>query len=558
MPTLDTKLDIGLRKNTGAHYTPASLASFVASQILDRVEENNTDKKQLLRIVDPAVGDGELLHKLITDAHKRGFKKLQVFGFDINQEAVDAAESLIKNDFPEVDTNIENRDFLEWVSESYNTSLFKSGKAELFDLIIANPPYVRTQVMGMQRSRQLSHDFNLSGRADLYHAFLKGIERILKPEGIVGVIVSNRFLTTKSGEAVRINLLNDFNMLHVWDLGDTRLFDAAVLPAVLLLEKRNGKTSYIESKFTSIYLKGKNVKNDPRLVFDALKNNGSDDFKVIDGKLDTGKELGDTWRLAHDEADKWLQQVKNKTKFLFKDIGKVRVGVKTTADNVFIISDLNKFKGAIPETLKPLITHHIARRYKAEEPIKHIVYTHELNNGKKNPIDLKKYPKTKKYLEANKEQLSSRSYVIEAGRRWYEIWVSHDPEAWKAPKLVFRDISEKPIFWMDLSGGVVNGDCYWLSPEDVENPDMLWLALAVANSKFIEEFYDHSFNNKLYSGRRRFITQYVEKFPLPDPETKIAEEIINITKSIHQLPTEGEFVKQEEKLNKLIYSAFGL
>ena len=87
---------------------------------------------------------------------------------------------------------------------------------------------------------------------------------------------------------------------------------------------------------------------------------------------------------------------------------------------------------------------------------------------------------------------------------------------------------------------------------------MLWLALAVANSKFIEEFYDNSFNNKLYSGRRRFITQYVEKFPLPDPETKIAKEIIEITKSIYQLSVEDDFQESEDKLNKLVYSAFGL
>ena len=110
---------------------------------------------------------------------------------------------------------------------------------------------------------------------------------------------------------------------------------------------------------------------------------------------------------------------------------------------------------------------------------------------------------------------------------------------------------------MDLSGAVVNGDCYWLSPNDKQT-DILWLALAVANSKFIEEFYDHSFNNKLYSGRRRFITQYVEKFPLPDPKTKIAKDIISITKSIYKQSVKSDFQDKEFELNKLVYKAFGL
>lgn len=558
MTQLDTKFDVQLRKNTGVHYTPACLAGFVASHILDHAEKVNLNKRQKLRIIDPAVGDGELLYHIINQASDRGFKNIEVFGFDINQDAVNAAKNLLQKKFPKIPTQIQNKDFLEWVSESYNNSLFTSKKNLSFDIIIANPPYVRTQVMGSQKAQQLAVDFNLSGRVDLYHAFLKGIEKILKPGGIVGIIVSNRFLTTKSGEAVRINLLNDFNIIHLWDLGDTRLFEAAVLPAVLLLEKKDRKRNLFVSNFTSIYLTGKNTKTDPQSVFNALEKNGSENYKVIHGKLDTGKKLGDTWRLANDKADHWLQKVKNNTKFLFGDIGKIRVGVKTTADNVFIVSNLERFKGFIPETLKPLLTHHIARRYKAKDPIKYIIYTHESDQGKKRPIELAKNPKTKKYLELYKHQLASRSYVIEAGRQWYEIWVAHDPKAWKAPKLVFRDISEQPMFWMDLSGSVVNGDCYWLSPKSTENSDLLWLALAVANSKFIEEFYDHSFNNKLYSGRRRFITQYVEKFPLPDPKTKIARDIINITKTIFELPVDNSFEKMEAKLNKLVYLSFGL
>lgn len=554
MPTLDTKFEAELRKNTGAHYTPSSLAGFVASQIFDQVDKNNIKKNQTLKVIDPAVGDGELLYNLIQIAYSRGYNKIEVFGFDINEDAVRASLDLLNKDFPEVKADIRTQDFLEWVSETYRGSLFSGKDVPLFDLVIANPPYVRTQVMGTNKSRQIAEDFNLSGRVDLYHAFLKGIEKLLKPEGVVGIIVSNRFLTTKSGEAVRTNLLNDYNVLHLWDLGDTRLFEAAVLPAVLLLQKK--APGNIEAGFTSIYITGKNTKIDPLHVFKALQEE-SEHFKVIHGKLDVGNKIGDTWRLAHDKADKWLQDVRDKTELLFGDIGKVKVGIKTTADNVFIVPNLSTFGEDIPETLKPLITHHIARRYKTDSPKKHVVYTHEESGNKKKPITLDQYPNTKKYLEQHKEQLSGRNYVMDSGRNWYEIWVPHNPKAWEKPKLVFRDISEQPIFWMDQTGAIVNGDCYWLA-SDENNSDLLWLALAIANSKFIEEFYDHSFNNKLYSGRRRFITQYVEKFPLPNPESMTAKKIINLTKSIYELPLDARLDSHEEKLNRLVYSAFGL
>jgi hypothetical protein len=173
-----------------------------------------------------------------------------------------------------------------------------------------------------------------------------------------------------------------------------------------------------------------------------------------------------------------------------------------------------------PELLYPLTTHHVARRFRANDgnSQRKVLYPHAAFRGQRTAINLDDYPRTAAYLAKHRPQLESRSYVLEAGRNWYEIWVPQDPASWQYPKLVFRDISEDPVFWLDLDGTIVNGDCYWLLPRDRFNTDVLWLASAVANSRFIEEFYDHSFHNKLYAGRRRFMTQYVERFPLPAPD----------------------------------------
>lgn len=45
-------------------------------------------------------------------------------------------------------------------------------KNEFADIVIANPPYVRTQVLGTAKAKQLARDFNLTGRVDLYYPFL--------------------------------------------------------------------------------------------------------------------------------------------------------------------------------------------------------------------------------------------------------------------------------------------------------------------------------------------------------------------------------------------------
>ena len=114
------------------------------------------------------------------------------------------------------------------------------------------------------------------------------------------------------------------------------------------------------------------------------------------------------------------------------------------------------------------------------------------------------------------------------------------------------------MFWMSLDEEVINGDCYWLAAQNSEKLDMLWLALAVANSRFAELFYDHAFNNKLYAGRRRFMTQYVEKFPIPDPQTRLAKEIVRIAKRIYKVTPSSEAEVLAGGLEQRIAEAFGI
>jgi adenine-specific DNA-methyltransferase len=172
-------------------------------------------------------------------------------------------------------------------------------------------------------------------------------------------------------------------------------------------------------------------------------------------------------------------------------------------------------------------------------------------------VDLDEFPRAARYLNRHRSILEKREYVSKAGREWFEVWVPHDPDAWAQPKVVFRDIAEEPTFWMDLSGAVVNGDCYWLACRRLEQTDLLWLILAVGNSSFLETFYDYRFSNKLYAGRRRFMTQYVEKFPLPNPETELSGQIIRLAKRIYDLIPSPNAKNLEEELDQLIWQAFG-
>ena len=555
-------------KATGATYTPKNLADFVAEKIIEALETFPVDRP--LRVLDPAVGNGELLVSLLKELRKQCVSNIEVYGFELDHNALDFSTSRITKLFPTLPVIFEAQNFLQYVLSNFGVEgvgdLFRTKTPEAFDIIIANPPYVRTQIIGAQKAQVLAKQFGLSGRVDLYYAFIIAMAQVLKPKGIAGIITSNRFMTTRSGSNVRRALQQCFNLRHIWDLGDTKLFNAAVLPAVILAEGRN-EHRLGPPEFTSIYETDQTPLEHAITPIHALSCNGvvqtkdGRRFQVQHGQLNTSGASDGVWRVATEAADKWLETVNEHTWCTFRDIGKIRVGVKTCADKIFIRSDWHDLpENERPELLKTIITHHIARHFKAlslERP-KQILYPHKAVGGRRLVVDLSRYPHSRAYLERNRDILEGRKYVTEAGRKWYEIWVPQDPSAWDHTKLVFRDIAEVPTFWIDKNGAVVNGDCYWIVCKNTSQTDLLWLAAAVGNSSFIKHFYDYRFQNRLYARRRRFITQYVEKFPLPNPQSSIGKSIITKAKQIYDcIPSQKAEALQDE-LNRIVWEAFGL
>lgn len=564
--------NVDKQKSAGITYTPKPFAEFLAKQILSVCKLPDEGSIQIL---DPACGDGTLLAVLITNLPTATRKRLIVTGFDTEPEAVATATTRLTNAYPDTIFQLEQKDFLEYVLNLQGNGDLFSNQASFtpYDLVIANPPYVRTQVMGARQAQQLAQSFNLSGRVDLYYPFILGISSVLAKQGTTGVITSNRFMTTKSGQDVRREMLRRFQILKIWDMGDTKLFDAAVLPSVFIA-KGDSDTTEQKTKniaFSSIYETKDAPATQSLTALDALAQDDDSVTQIPDGRrfrvrhglLANGKTQEDIWRITTEATDNWLKTVEKHTWATFSRIGKIRVGVKSTADKVFLRSDWDQIAGGRPELLKPLITRKCARRFKAQIPEnpkhrKEILYPHQTTEHGRSAVDLSLYPKSAHYLTQHREALEKRKYLIEAGRNWYELWVPQDPAAWSQPKLVFPDIAEKPIFWLDTDGGVVNGECYWLQCKNNDEQGLMWLALAVANSSFIETFYDHRFNNKLYAGKRRFITQYVELFPLPQPDSPAALRLIALTREIYaKTPsTEADILYLE--LDKRIWEIFGL
>ncbi|RRG04975.1 MAG: type II restriction endonuclease subunit M [Lactobacillus sp.] len=537
-------------KKNGVVYTPSDMANYVAEEMLDSYK--GIEYKDIIFILDPAVGEGELLVALIRKLIKFG-KKIVARGYETDKEVSSATQIYLSKMFPDITVDIKNEDFLYAVE---NDKI-----KEKYDFIIANPPYVRTQILGSEAAQKIADKVDLKGRVDIYYAFLVYTKKVLSEQGVAGYITSNKFFTIKAGASVRNFMLHNYSIKQITDLGDTKMFTAAVLPCVMIFTL--GKTDDSNKvHFSSVY-ESKAEKEELKVIdniFEAIHYDGL--YKLTDGRtfrFRQGKlcssDDNQLWTLVSEVDKKWINVVDSNTLMHFSDLGKIRVGIKTTADNVFIGDDWNGEKGNI-ELLRPLITHRNAGQFVGKNNNRwKVLYTHTSIDGKKVPYDIDKYPNAKKYLLDYYDQLSGRTYLKKANRKWYEIWVPQNPSSWSHRKIVFRDISEEPQFWLDESGAVVNGDCYWIDIKEDVPEEMVYLALAVANSTFIEKYYDMHFNTKLYSGKRRYQTQYVEQFPIPYYGTEAAKEAIAtvkkiITEDVHDISG------YKEKINNAIEKAF--
>lgn len=568
-------------KANGVHYTPGELAQFLAEALVASFQKKGVSR-EARTILDPACGDGELLLALLNALPAAVRTRTRVLGFDKDAEAVAEARRRIES-CRVADVDIRCGDFLAGTSSDDGEQLALGFDAversqtrtdEKADLIISNPPYVRTQVLGGRQAGMLARQFGLTGRVDLYHAFVIAMTRALKPGGLLGLLTSNRFLSTQAGGSLRGWLLREYSLELLIDLGDTKLFSAAVLPAILVARKQKACGTRQRCLFRRVYevdsVESPCVNHRSVLAALSTDSSGTVDvsgkhYRIESGELRAAADSSVPWILSNDATEGWIGTIERQKGGVFADFGEVKVGIKTTADKVFIRDDWESLppdQQPEPVLLHPLVTHHAADRWALGDRAcgqKRVLYPYAQENGHRQPVDLAAYPKTGRYLDAHRSVLEGRRYVVESGRAWFEIWVPQSPSAWLTPKLAFPDISVGSVFFLCPSGWIVNGDCYWISAKASAPPYALKAMLAVANSSLSLRYYDVMFHNKLYAGRRRFMSQYVARFPLPKPAraVELADAVTHLL-ATKERNGGAVAVALEEELDRLVWDSFGL
>ncbi len=147
----------------------------------------------------------------------------------------------IDNLISEITNNDRHFDFKVYFSEVFNPSNnphFSKGWEGGFDIVIANPPYVRHETI-KELKPELKKEFGdfYCGTADIYTYFYKKGIDLLKSCGHLCFIAPNKFMRAGYGKNTRKLLATQVTPKVIIDFCDLPIFDATTYPSIIWLKR---------------------------------------------------------------------------------------------------------------------------------------------------------------------------------------------------------------------------------------------------------------------------------------------------------------------------------
>ncbi len=218
---LDAQKSQTERNKMGQFSTPYPLALEMMQNIRSVV---NTDD---VSFIEPSIGTGvfySAFQKVFADSHQHAL------GFEIDPHYFYPTQELWR-DFP---IELRCSDFLSQKPD------------KKFDILVANPPYVRHHHIDSVTKRNLQNSvlketgIKISGLAGLYCYFMMLSSVWLKDGGISCWLIPCEFMDSNYGEAIRRYLLQNVELIHVhrFKENDLQFTDALVSSCIVVFRKR--------------------------------------------------------------------------------------------------------------------------------------------------------------------------------------------------------------------------------------------------------------------------------------------------------------------------------
>lgn len=584
-------IDLDSRKKSGSERTPDEIIQYML-EIVGYDKEVSNYKS----IVDPACGTGTFI-KQITQKFIEGLKPADsVIEKLLSQKLIRAYDTKPSNVFITKIVIICTLIAQKVVKDIHSVRELMCGLPiycedflhtnEKTDFVIGNPPYIRLQNLSVDYRNFIKGNFaSATGRFDIFTCFMEHGDKILNENGRMCLITSNKYLTANYGAGIREYLSQTGHVRKIVDLFDTKFFGAAVLPAIIMCEnisKKDADVEYIGIK-TSIQSANEHCENAIEL-FEFAENNMISDKAIVSYGIsnETNFEIsksvvkiplgGCTWNFSSGEENDIKEKMDKSKQCSLKELFDICVGIKTTADTVFVKPMTKEFVEAHnfeQGVIYPLVQSFNIDKWRItwgdSNKDRYILYPHYEKDGNMQAIPLNEIPNAASYLIEQEEVLRKRSYLTESKtREWYECWVPQKLSKFQQTKILTRDIVSTNSFALDESGRLCQGNTFFMTKkESIFSIDHFALnehqyysfMLGILNSRALE-YYQKMISGCLYSQKYRYTTSNLNRWPIPKVSLDSALKISKYVDEIISGSTRQ--TELEREIDEIVYNGFGL
>ena len=379
------------------------------------------------------------------------------------QKRVDAVKKEIaelESYFEEINSNKIYLGAFEWRIE-FPEVLDADGNFIGFDCVIGNPPYIQLQSMGTDADVLERMKYKTYVRTgDIYCLFYEQGMNLLKPNGCLCYITSNKWMRAGYGKELRQYFIAKTNPVLLIDFAGIKIFDAATVETNILIAK---KESYTQNTLACII-------------------SNTDDLNKLSVLV---QQQAVEYNFA--ENDSWIilsaieQSIKRKIEAVgtpLKDWDiRINYGIKTGFNEAFVITtdkrneilancQTEDERTRTAELIRPILRGRDIKRYSYDWANLWLINTHNGIKGKIPRIQIENYPAIKAHLDQYWEKISTRA---DKGDTPYNLRNCAYMEDFSKPKIVWGEISDKSKFAFDFLGEYIpEATTFYLNGEYIE------------------------------------------------------------------------------------------
>jgi len=518
-------------------------------QIVKNIENEKSIFYQINNARDP---DYQNLRK-VRDELALHTQDFNFFETQTDEWSAKTAELTDKVQKLEAAYNEKIRGCFEWRFE-FPEVLDDNGNFTGFDVVIGNPPYIQLQSMGSVADAYKKMNYQVFERTgDIYCLFYERGYQLLKPQGRLCYITSNKWMRADYGEKIRKFFIENSNPELLIDFSGVKVFDEATVDVNVLMFQKDKNRQQTQS----CIVKTENIKNLSVFISQNCTN-------------------------CNFNAESWviLSSTEQRIKAKIETVGiplkdwdiNIYRGILTGFNEAFIISgekrkELIEQDPKSEEIIRPVLRGRDIKKYGYDFadlwllfiPWHFPLHTDRTIQGASEKAEqafLEQYPAIYNHLLKYKKELLNRNKA-ETGIRyeWYALqrWGANYWEDFNKQKIVWGNLNLTAAFSFAPEGMFINAPCPLIVPASN-------YLLAILNSK-LADYYIRSLGVTRNGGYFEYKPMFVEKLPVPMIEESQQQPFIALVNQLLSAKKENpaaDTAELEREIDGLVYGLYGL